>query len=1498
MAERTIKTKLLVRTDTTANWESENPILQANEFGFDSTVQAFKKGDGTTTWNNLEYVTDTRLLKKLEKATDSDKLDGQDGSYYLNYNNLSNKPSILDEKVKQSSTSTESWRKVLLGKQTGSSNASAVTEQTDQTYVTPNIEVQPSTGTLAVKKLMITDTNMANHIEFKRNNWNYIVASGGTSSAFGFVAGGKSASGSNTTLAIYGDKFIPGQRDNQVDMGDSSYHFKNFYIKGKFYNGNYNYTLPSKTGTFALTSDIPTVNNGTLTIQKNGTNVTTFTANQSSNATANITVPTKVSELTNDSGFTNNTGTVTSVKVGSTSYNPSSGVVTLPAYPEVPNVSNKVNGASSSTDNAIVRFDGTGGKTIQNSGVTIDDSNNLTTKGMIKIQNGSASGSFVLGADVNASTLTANQRKLGRMGVPSYDSTTKTIAGISFDSQANVNLADFGGHPNNTSSIAPDVIRFTVANEHNNSVSGTRKLALQIANQDGLVDSSGGGTSVKGAKFFIPVQTTSGIENTGKVSSSQGFVHTGVTEANRSTSLLLANGNTINTTSFQNAGNYTTKVKVGNTSYEPSSGVISLPAYPTVPTKLSQLTNDSNFITNTVNNLNNYYTKTETNNLINNISTFNALIVSDLPSSNISTTTIYLVSKSDSETDDYYDEYMYINNAWEMIGNTKIDLSNYYKKSETFNKTEINSLIETLGNELDGKANTNQISNLNERVYLVIGNTSGTAGTWTGTNERITSYFDGLVVNYKIGVAGASTTTLNINGLGAKTVYLRGTTKVTTHYEVGTMVLLSYNASKGAFYSADYDANSYAYARQYKVSTDAEYPMLFSYVTTIPSSYDTNYTGKTGGITVNPSTGTITATTFKGNATSSTKAVQDGNGNVISETYATKEELEAIANGGSEQQWTPKEGYNLLQETEYIYVSPETSKDMDVTIGEGINTTEGYWFSIYWGSSTNKKYLRMITNEGLNIEMQLELVEEENDIYSVISGGLTGASITMTNNGYVYFVEKTNDDYYTKPEIDNKILLINNSISTKVNKVSGKGLSTNDYTTTEKNKLAGISAGAEKNVQADWNETDTTSDAYIKNKPTIPSGGTIDDSNYAKLNANNNFTGNNTFTGQLTFQDLLIPSGSGMQVSGVFADKNGSIGSSGQVLTSTGSGSIEWRTPSSTGGSSSGGTSYPLISFSGESIYDSPLAGDITLEDINKIIQAGGFISKIDNEDYGMKKPFIITYLTDTDISLEMSIDYPEDSYSEFFTCWIGRETLEYNVTFSTAPMMSQNFAENVVLKDNYNIFTGENEFQDVVSLEGALNTRNGVGSYGQVLTSTGNGVMWTTPSSSGGSGGGSTPRTIITASQNPTAYSVAFYENQDEGGYNLDITLNLPNSYFKLDLSEIEQIEDIDLNRVKWLNISSNYNDAKAFVYNSNGSDVQSDYPYFNFRCSNGLLFVENGSVSSGDIFIDGACNYIGEDNYISLYCDNNIFQYTFYAYYDEIGNCHISYSFNGYEV
>ena len=56
----------------------------------------------------------------------------------------------------------------------------------------------------------------------------------------------------------------------------------------------------------ALTSQLPTVNNGTLTIQNNGSTVATFSANQAGNTTANISVPTV------------NNGTLTIQKNGTT----------------------------------------------------------------------------------------------------------------------------------------------------------------------------------------------------------------------------------------------------------------------------------------------------------------------------------------------------------------------------------------------------------------------------------------------------------------------------------------------------------------------------------------------------------------------------------------------------------------------------------------------------------------------------------------------------------------------------------------------------------------------------------------------------------------------------------------------------------------------------------------------------------------------------------------------------------------------------------------------------------------------------------------------------------------------------------------------------------------------------------------------------------------------------------------------------------------------------
>lgn len=93
---------------------------------------------------------------------------------------------------------------------------------------------------------------------------------------------------------------------------------------------------------------------------------------------------------------------------------------------------------------------------------------------------------------------------------------------------------------------------------------------------------------------------------------------------------------------------------------------------------------------------------------------------------------------------------------------------------------------------------------------------------------------------------------------------------------------------------------------------------------------------------------------------------------------------------------------------------------------------------------------------------------------------------------------------------------VTSALANKVDKVSGKGLSTEDFSTAEKSKLLGISPGAEANVQADWNQTTNTSDDYIKNKPANIDDNKNDDVTIA---GNQTITGNKTFTGTTIVPD-------------------------------------------------------------------------------------------------------------------------------------------------------------------------------------------------------------------------------------------------------------------------------------------------------------------------------------------------------------------------------------------
>ena len=76
--------------------------------------------------------------------------------------------------------------------------------------------------------------------------------------------------------------------------------------------------------------------------------------------------------------------------------------------------------------------------------------------------------------------------------------------------------------------------------------------------------------------------------------------------------------------------------------------------------------------------------KLYTDDVFSHIVSFKVEIVDSLPETNIDPHVIYFLKKeSPSEENDIYYEYMYINNFWELIGSTQLDLSSYWTIEQT-----------------------------------------------------------------------------------------------------------------------------------------------------------------------------------------------------------------------------------------------------------------------------------------------------------------------------------------------------------------------------------------------------------------------------------------------------------------------------------------------------------------------------------------------------------------------------------------------------------------------------------------------------------------------------------------------------------------------------------------------------------------------------------------------------------------------------------------------
>lgn len=131
----------------------------------------------------------------------------------------------------------------------------------------------------------------------------------------------------------------------------------------------------------------------------------------------------------------------------------------------------------------------------------------------------------------------------------------------------------------------------------------------------------------------------------------------------------------------------------------------------------------------------------------------------------------------------------------------------------------------------------NNITSIQQAIPYIVGpDTDTTRGVWTGTYEGITELTDGLTIIYVPAIGGSfsssSDTTLNINGLGAKTCY-NNSVKLKSQFLAGTPIMLTYanDAWRRADYNSDYDSQIRVY-RYTGNNYNEDYPILVSRTTT------------------------------------------------------------------------------------------------------------------------------------------------------------------------------------------------------------------------------------------------------------------------------------------------------------------------------------------------------------------------------------------------------------------------------------------------------------------------------------------------------------------------------------------------------------------------------------------------------------------------------------------------------------------------------------------
>ena len=323
---------------------------------------------------------------------------------------------------------------------------------------------------------------------------------------------------------------------------------------------------------------IPTVNDATLTIQKNGTTVATFTANSAQNATADISVPTKVSDLTNDLNFVEETDLSNVAFSGA--YADITGTPYIPTK-----TSDLTNDSDFVSDANYVHTD-----------------NNFTTALKDKL-NGVATGAEVnVQSDWNVADTSSDAFIKNKPAIPTKTSDITNDSGFITSAAVPTKTSDL----TNDSGFITNQVN-NLANYYDQTAINSMFNALSVPTKTSDLTNDSGFLTTN----TLPIATASSL-GVVKIGSGINVAADGTISA-AVASLDWANitNKPTDVSYWTNDAGYITSAALPTktSDLDNDSGFVTSAD---VPTKTSDLANDSGFITNSVSNLANYYKKSET----------------------------------------------------------------------------------------------------------------------------------------------------------------------------------------------------------------------------------------------------------------------------------------------------------------------------------------------------------------------------------------------------------------------------------------------------------------------------------------------------------------------------------------------------------------------------------------------------------------------------------------------------------------------------------------------------------------------------------------------------------------------------------------------------------------------------------------------------------------------------------------------------------------------